>query len=442
MLSTCTTATLRTVTLLRMLMATTGAAVVLTITACSGDEPLPTIDMRGLDRGPEQTIEALTRKVEALETATTTAEPMATTPTAPSDEPGSATQTAPTPTAGQEKPGKATDTTEERDGEPTMAPQLIIPTPSGPGICGRSPVVQQAILTTLKISSCRIVTNEELYRITEFLNRGGSPTSPDFRDLKRGDLAGLVNMESLQIDGDNEGTLRAGALAGSAIGHLKLTHINVEGNPFDGMLGLEELDLYSMEETPELKGEGLNSLKRLTIGLNTGSMDGTASIPATAEQLEGLPNLRHFEIWDTTRPTGTEINSTNWREEERPEFKIPEDLFKHNPLLEKVDINYSHESHKGVRFKLVVPHGLLANLDHLEEITIQQDVHVKGRPEEGPPLKISSKSPLGQYLTPPTTLPEKWTSSAQYNNLTRWFDWTEEGQGYAIQATAPMKWRN
>ena len=357
MLHNCTTATLRTVTLLRMLMATTGAAVVLTITACSGEEPLPTIDMRGLDRGPEQTIEALTRKVEALETATTTPEPMATTPTAPLDGPRSATQTAPTPTAGQEKPGKAADTTEERDGEPTMVPQLVIPTPSGPGICGRSPEVQQAILTTLRISSCRIVTNEELYRITEFLNRGGSPTSPDFRDLKRGDLAGLVNMESLQIDGDNEATLGAGALEGSAIRHLKLSSIIVEENAFDGMLGLEELDLYKMTDIPDLKGAGLNSLKRLSIELYTESGDETPSTPATAEQLEGLPNLRHFTIWETTRPTGDEINSTNWRGEASPEFKIPEDLFKHNPLLEKVEINYSHESRKGVRFKLVVPHG-------------------------------------------------------------------------------------
>ena len=66
MLHNCATKIPRTLTTLRGLLTATAAAVILAVTACSGEAALPTADIRGHDRGPEQTIEALTQKVETL----------------------------------------------------------------------------------------------------------------------------------------------------------------------------------------------------------------------------------------------------------------------------------------------------------------------------------------------------------------------------------------
>ena len=62
-----------------------------------------------------------------------------------------------------------------------------------PGICGRTPIVQEVILQTLRASSCRFVTNEELYRITEFRNLSGDYEG--WGQFKAGDLDGLVNLK-------------------------------------------------------------------------------------------------------------------------------------------------------------------------------------------------------------------------------------------------------
>ena len=69
---------------------------------------------------------------------------------------------------------------------------VVIPTPTRPGICGRTPEVQQAIIEKLRIASCRLITEHELYRI-----RG----LPEIRapELRAGDFTGLVNLNSLSV---------------------------------------------------------------------------------------------------------------------------------------------------------------------------------------------------------------------------------------------------
>ncbi len=68
--------------------------------------------------------------------------------------------------------------------EPT-APPTSITAADGVGICNGTPEVQQAILTTLRINSCRLVTNEELYRITRLTDREGRSVGTHQWQLKR-----------------------------------------------------------------------------------------------------------------------------------------------------------------------------------------------------------------------------------------------------------------
>ena len=73
---------------------------------------------------------------------------------------------------------------------PTVtAVPTVTPLPSV-GICYRTPAVQEWIISQLQIPSCTVISNAELYRITEWT---------DFAELKPGDLSGLVNVPVLTI---------------------------------------------------------------------------------------------------------------------------------------------------------------------------------------------------------------------------------------------------
>ena len=90
--------------------------------------------------------------------------------------------------------------------EPTPAPTATVaptptayptptPAPTRPagdtGICYRTPEVQRWIIQRLQIHSCRLITEPELYRITDGMSGRFKP----------GDLAGLANVPKVAISG-------------------------------------------------------------------------------------------------------------------------------------------------------------------------------------------------------------------------------------------------
>ena len=81
---------------------------------------------------------------------------------------------------------------------PTLTPTLtpsptLTPTPSPErGICQRSPAIQNALINRLRIPSCRLITEGELFRITAMDMRA--------KELWAGDLDGLYNMEHLVLE--------------------------------------------------------------------------------------------------------------------------------------------------------------------------------------------------------------------------------------------------
>ena len=77
---------------------------------------------------------------------------------------------------------------QQQQGLPTTPAKDIVE-----DICDRSPAVQQAILDTLRLSSCRAATDAELFRI-ERLDVDSA------RSIKEGDFSGLVNLSHLEMD--------------------------------------------------------------------------------------------------------------------------------------------------------------------------------------------------------------------------------------------------
>ena len=209
------TASKRTLPIPQLLIAAMTAAFIIAATACSGEQPPPTRHPQTGDQSPAQTMEAMAQEIEVLQTK-------AAVPTEPAepdnpdnpDDPRHTVQPALTITP-------ATP-------QPTVPPtRVVIPTPSGPGICGRSPEVQQVILDTLRTSSCRLISNEELYRIT-------SLSKTQFDTLRPGDLAGLVNLEGLSITGNEP--LPAGAFAGASIEKLNINDTHLSPRAFQARL--------------------------------------------------------------------------------------------------------------------------------------------------------------------------------------------------------------
>ena len=75
----------------------------------------------------------------------------------------------------------------------TTPTPTLTPTPTAErGICQRSPAIQNALINRLRIPSCRLITEGELFRIAAMDVRA--------KELWAGDLDGLYNMEELVLE--------------------------------------------------------------------------------------------------------------------------------------------------------------------------------------------------------------------------------------------------
>ena len=422
----------RTHSITHILLAAIAAALIATITACSREEPPSTSRPQRVDPSPMQTIEAMASQMAALQTQA--AEPG---DTAADDEPrpteNSATAVAP-----------ATETPEPIRAEPTESPTpaatekptpaiLAIPTPTGEGICGRSPTVQEAILLTLRTSSCRYVTTDELYRIQCFRNLKGNCTTPKWswseEGPKQGDFAGLVNLQKLTIAGDF--TLEEGTFAGSAIERLNLNVKAVTPRAFSGS-AIDELDLTVEEITPgALQDAPITKMK-----LRTNKFPPKGSLPSTLtllhlttvappfaiqpDLLEELTQLEWLFLNITPHKDSQEFRNRNPGHTPTPEDYIatlPTGFFDANTRLKGIiittpDRDLSTPRQPDYLFHMDTYHwkprredetisahtSLLANLPNLEILGIS-NLKPRGHISGSPPLTLHPESPLHEILT-------------------------------------------
>ena len=149
--------------------------------------------------------------------------------------------------------------------EPTPASRAI---PIGPGICGRSPAVQSAILAVLNSPYCQVINDGELFRIVNL---------PHLRvpHLKSGDFEGLVNVADLRV-----------------------STITIESGAFAGLDGLEKMSLTVDSQGLIEPGSfaGLPRLENLLVTTNLASPYGRTLGPVSLPVIDSLPSLRTLVV--------------------------------------------------------------------------------------------------------------------------------------------------
>ena len=166
---------------------------------------------------------------------------------------------------------------------PSMSTVASVPIPTGPGICSRSPAIQDTILSTLRTTSCRIITDAELFRITK-LSLPSKHKGKLLAQLKAGDLSGLVNLDYLFISGNY--TIPTGTFTGAGITRLTIENTTLSPGAFDGILRLEELTLNGDYPLP--------ARSFADISIEHISLEGVTLLPNTFDGMTSLKSL-HYE---------------------------------------------------------------------------------------------------------------------------------------------------
>ncbi len=171
------------------------------------------------------------------------------------------------PMAELSKTKDGTKTRESRTPKASTGPTPV--TIAGPGICGRTPEIQNKLISQLGIRSCRMINDTELYRVRKI----GFNT----KSIKPGDLTGFVNLKTLEFFGLNE-PMTPGVFTGlESLTSLRIDMRLLEeetaafgAGAFQGMPELKELGIRNdSQKTPLLFGEntfqGINHLTYLVV---------------------------------------------------------------------------------------------------------------------------------------------------------------------------------
>lgn len=269
----------------------------------------------------------------------------------------------------------------------TPQAQFIPPTPSGPGICGRTPEVQDAIIEQLKLRSCQLITEPELFRIRALGIKGV--------DLKAGDFAGLLNLESLKVvlsrsryspsDGQLS-AIPAGTFTDSRIADLRIgessanSHpVTIEDGAFDGA-HVESLSIH------------------LAVGSRLGQLP--SRLPESVKHLSVIADLRTLD-W-TVFQTLPMLESLTMTHKDVPEngsyddvyIDIPVGAFAGNPMLILLGLR---DSGSGNRATYRVGVGLMAKHEHLAHVDIQR-LSLRGPQPDGVPIRLHPDSPAADYV--------------------------------------------
>ena len=240
--------------------------------------------------------------------------------------------------------------------EPAPTPTFTV---QGPGICGRSPEVQEAILERLGTSLCQATTIPELFRISgEF--------GVEIDTVRTGDFVGMVNVQKLEV-----------------------RTTGVEPNGFTGLVNLKELELRlsaSTEITTD-SFSGLESLESLTLEISSPDQEDPEAAPLPP--FPSLPNLKHLRALGIHNPENDQLPDDLFKELTALEsvemtvyyigtvndwggnFRLPGDLFDGNPNLKEV----SYSKQRGPEeMTLQAPATLFAQNPLIEKISIRDSL--------------------------------------------------------------------
>ena len=390
-----------------LLAAVTAMALTLTI-ACSGHKTPPTDppDKNQHTHTLEQTIEAVTDELTALQTKTAESQ---NTSHSGSDRDRRANNAHPTPSNSDQNPQPT-----------TPPPPVVIAPPNGPGICGRSPTIQEAILITLRSPSCQIVTAEELYRIQCFKNIRHECEQPKWlwgqKGPKAGDFAGLVNLQQIGISG--KFTIQAGTFTGSAIDHLGLNVKGIEKGAFEGA-AIDSMGLTTVGIP--IKGTLPTSLTALTIRTKT------TQSPMQGDELEHLVNLDQFHLTLYGFKDYNELQEA-YKGKDSNEieltFTLPADILRKNTKLKGIWLKAKNHGANSNHATISLDEWSLDNLTELESLSIEY-LKTRNHTSGDPPLTLNSQSPLNDYLYGPRITQNDGSNNhnIQQSDTKHWTQW-------------------
>ena len=382
--------TQRTRTLLQLLLAAATAAI---ITACSEQQPQPTPLQLTTDERPMQTIEAMAQEIVALQTKAAT----------PTETPQPKHTATPELTEAPETPQPTT---------PPTATPMSIPTTSGSGICGRSPEIQQEILETLEAPLCQVISNPELFRITDL---------PDITmtTVKAGDFDGMVNLQELEISAKH---IHEGAFLGlDNLKQMTITALadgSVAQGAFQGLHSLESLEISWAKpdgDSPETftltDFDPMVSLQQLVI---------KRPIPTLGAQhlatlFRNLNSLEHLQIILLVRdssntkvllPSETLTKNHNLKfldiaaDSDQTTVHLPEEFLFENLQIKEVSIGRT----TGYGGSFRVPKTTLSHLENLE--TLRLSGYLKEGKWHYNEIVLNESSPLFNKITYGNERPE------------------------------------
>ena len=225
-----------------------------------------------------------------------TREPTATRIVEPTREPTATKTTSPTPAK----------TADPRVSETMPTPTTAITESQRPGICGRTPEVQRAIIQNLEISSCRIITADELYRIRRL--------DIDVIELFPGDFADLPNVDRLELGLRAPDILQPGIFTGlSGLLTLRVdadrsSSFVLEQGLFDGLGELTTLDVGYINFVAAGALDDLAQLESLRLrGTYKRNSSRDPRLPQNV--FRELPNLRSVDADSFRWPSSIEMNN-------------------------------------------------------------------------------------------------------------------------------------
>ena len=310
---------------------------ILTLTlACSGDDPTPAPETDQTQEELLRTIERMSEEMDSLKQEMD--------------------ESKETRDADEASVQEHETSVQEHETTLTPTPEMaVIPTPSGPGICGRSPEVQKAILEDLKINLCRAVTEGELFRITTFGVKMDTAKAGDFhglvnldllvaeiKDIEPGAFSGMTSLEAMDLTVYTYGSIAPGAFQGLD----RLEYLKIKTSKPDSE---EEntLTLPDFDQLPSLKYLEMEGVKTLFAETLSGKL------------LVNLPSLESIEMLLAVKENESDKNT-------ELEIHIQEGLFASNRMLKIVVIGI--EDRKGTTVH--IPEGLFRNNSSLEEVAI------------------------------------------------------------------------
>lgn len=389
----------------RILAIVLATAITAAITACATEQPPPTHHPQTEGLRLIQTIEPIETETTALQTVAAMRSEINALQTKAA-EPEGARRT--------EQP-KSTTATVTTVAPVTSTPEPTATLPPPPryspsdNICRRSPGVQNALINKLQMSSCRIITVDELFRLD-------SEFSASFNESpRRGDFAGMTNLRrltiSLNIPEGEQGVIPDQLLHGLAkletltlelrgrltvspnavhnLPKLKSITVRSSGNlslERDFVSGVPKLMEIEIQFGPNshLKEHALNNLDRITE--LTVRWDGSSNdTPSrnTVGQFGYLNKLKTLEIQHgPSIPPHIFQNLPELQEIQvsTRHLRMSEDTFSNNPRLERVEINGPTSGHKTA----------FSSLEKLEHLRMSNSYSSERKPE----IILSPKSPL------------------------------------------------